>query len=141
LCDRRFEWAYIFGAARPATGEGFGLVLPAVSTAAMSLFLDQFAAQLDPDTHAVLVLDQAGWHGSHRLHVPANVTLVPLPPYSPELNPMELVWLYLREHHLSHRLLDSYDAIVSACCEAWNSLTADRLRSLCNHPWIARVSS
>ena len=116
-------------------------MLPAVSTVAMGLFLDQFAAQLDPDTHAIVVLDQAGWHGSHHLRVPDAVTLVPLPPYSPELNPMELVWLYLREHHLSHRLLDSCGEIVTARCQAWNSLTADRLRSLCNHPWIARISS
>ena len=98
-------------------------------------------AALDPDTHAIVVLDQAGWHGSHHLRVPDAVTLVPLPPYSPELNPMELVWLYLREHHLSHRLLDSCGEIVTARCQAWNSLTADRLRSLCNHPWIARISS
>jgi hypothetical protein len=54
---------------------------------------------------------------------------------------MEWVWLYLREHHFSHRVLDSYDEIVTACCTAWNSLTANRFRSLCNHPWIARVSS
>jgi transposase len=107
----------------------------------MSLFLGQFAATLASHTQAVVVLDQAGWHGARRLRVPENLTLVPLPPYSPELNPMEWVWLYLRERHLSHRVLDSYDEIVNACCTAWNSLTADRFRSLCNHPWIAWISS
>lgn len=116
-------------------------MLPEVSIAAMQGFLDRFAAALAPDTHAALVVDQAGWHGSRRLRVPPNVTLVPLPPYSPELNPVERVWLYLREHFLSHRLLDSYEEIVAACCDAWNSLTAERLRSLTNYPWIARVSS
>ncbi len=68
-----------------------------------------------------MVLDQAGWHGSNALAVPANVTLVPLPAYSHELNPVERVWLYLKERFLSHRLLAYYDAIVDAACNAWNS--------------------
>jgi hypothetical protein len=93
-------------------------VLPEATTATMQVFLDRFAAQLAPDEHAAMLLDQAGWHGAHGLVVPGNVTLVPLPPYSPQLNPVERVWLYLRERHLSHRLLDGYDAIVDACCAA-----------------------
>jgi transposase len=60
----------------------------------MNLFLASFARQLAPGTHAVLLLDQAGWHGSGRLAIPANITLLPLPPYSPELNPVERIWLY-----------------------------------------------
>jgi hypothetical protein len=88
-CDRRFESAYIFAAVEPATGADVALVLPEVSTAAMNLFLAAFAADLPADVHAALVLDGAGWHGARGLVVPANVTLVPLPPYSPELNPVE----------------------------------------------------
>jgi transposase len=88
----------------------------------------------------VLVLDQAGWHGSRSLVVPPNVGLVPLPPYAPELNPVERVWLFLRERFLSHRLLDGHDAILDACCEAWNALTSERLRSLCAHPRIRKVA-
>ena len=141
LCDRRFEWAYLFGAARPATGGGFALVLPEVSTAAMQAFLDGFAAALAEDAQAALVLDQAGWHGARALAVPSNVTLVPLPAYAPELNPIERVWLHLRDRFLSHRLLDGYDAIVEACCEAWNALTPHRLRSLTAYPWLEKVAS
>ena len=96
LADKRFASAYLFAAVRPATGEDFALVLPHVSTAAMSRFLADFAQSQPEDTHAVLVLDQAGWHGSRGLIVPETVTLVPLPPYSPDLNPVERVWLYLR---------------------------------------------
>ena len=119
------------------------LVLPEATTATMGLFLAEFAAGLPGDVHAVLVLDRAGWHGAKALAVPPNVTLVPLPPYSPQLNPVERVWLHLRERHLSHRLLDGYDAIVDACCAAWNRLVAEpgRLRSLCDQPWIRNVSS
>lgn len=88
-----------------------------------------------------MVLDGAGWHDARALEVPANVTLVPLPPYSPQLNPMERVWLHLRERHLSLRILDDTEAILDACCIAWNHLLDDarRLRSLCFHPWIQEV--
>ena len=87
------------------------------------------------------VLDGACWHGARALAVPSNITLVPLPPYSPQLNPMERVWPYLRERHLSLRLLPDTEAIVDACCEAWNTLLeeTDRLRSLCFQLWIRRV--
>ena len=67
--------------------------------------------------------------------------LTPLPPYAPEPNPVERVWLFLRERFLSHRLLDGYEAIVAACCEAWDALTPDRLQCLAAHPWIAKDAS
>jgi hypothetical protein len=139
--DRRFSFTYLFGTARADGSAAFALVLPEVGTAAMQLFLDRFADTLEPDEHAVMVLDQAGWHGAKALVVPANVTLVPLPPYSPQLNPMERVWLYLRERYLSLRLLPDTDAIVDACCDAWNALLdeTDRLRSLCLQPWLKQV--
>src|ERR671910_1743081 len=109
----------------------------------MSRFLADFAAALHENTHAVLVLDQAGWHGAKGLQVPESLTLVPLPAYSPDLNPVERVWLYLRERYLSHRLLADYDAIVDACCDAWNKLTAEagRIQSLCAYPYLAKISA
>ena len=139
LCHQRYTWAHLFAAVQPATGQGFALVLPEVSTRAMQIFLDQFAATLEADEHAVMLLDQAGWHGTQALIVPGNVTLVPLPPYAPQLNPIERVWLYLRERHLSHRLFAGYDAIVDACCSAWNQLTSERLRSLTSYPYLQQV--
>jgi transposase len=143
VCDKRFTFAYIFAAIEPGTDNGFALVLPHANTEAMQLFLDRFAATLDPDEHAVMVLDQAGWHGANDLVVPTNVTLVPLPPYSPELNPVERVWLYLKERFLSHRLHSDYDAIVEAACAAWIRLKAEtgRIKSLSSYPWIPRVGT
>ena len=146
LADKRFASAYIFAAVRPATGEDFALVLPWVSTAAMSRFLADFAATLPENTHAVLVLDQAGWHGARALQVPksitlVSITLVPLPPYSPDLNPVERVWLYWRERYLSHRLLQDDEAVADACCTVWNKLTAEagRLRSLTAYLYLEQV--
>jgi transposase len=105
----------------------------------MNTFLGEFAATLAEGEHAVLVLDRAGWHKAKRLVVPRNITLVWLPPYSPQLNPVERLWLLLRERHLSHRLLDTYDAIVDALCRAWNALTAERIRSLTSYPYLEQV--
>ena len=126
----------------PGTDNAFALVMPYADTAAMQAFLDRFSKTLAEDDHAAMILDQAGWHGSNDLAAPANVTLVPLPAYSPELNPVERVWLYLKERFLSHRLLPDYDAIVDAACDAWNRLAAEarRIKSLCSYPWIPAVN-
>jgi hypothetical protein len=89
IADKRFTFAYIFACVEPGTDNGFALVLPYANTAAMQEFLDGFAATVADDEHVVMVLDQAGWHGSSALSVPACITLVSLPPYAPELNPVE----------------------------------------------------
>ena len=121
--------------------DAFALVMPDVNTEAMQHFLDGFAATVRDDEHVAMVLDQAGWHGAKALVVPSNITLVPLPSYSPELNPVERVWLHLKERFLSHRLLADYDAIADAASQAWNRLVAEagRLTSLCSYPWIPGV--
>ena len=133
----------IFAAVRPATGEDFAHVLPEVSTVAMAIFLEGFAGALPAHVRAVMALDQAGWHGFKKLTVPNNVSLAPLPPYSPERNPAEPVWLFLRERFLAFRVLDDQEAVIDACCDAWNALAAetDRRKSLCSYPWITKVSS
>jgi len=125
VCDQRFDWTYLFAAVQPATGAAFALVLPEVSTRTLALVLAEFARTLAADEQAVLVLDGAGWHGSKALAVPSNITLVVLPPYSPQLNPVERVWLFLRERFLSWRVFPDQAAIVQACCEAWNALVAE----------------
>jgi transposase len=141
LCDKRFTFAYIFGAVEPGTDNTFALVLPEVSTHAMQIYLDAFAKTIAADEHVAMVVDRAGWHIANALKVPDSITLVPLPSYSPELNPVERVWLYLKERFLSHRLHDDYDAIVDAACKAWKRLVAEtgRVKSLCTYPWIKTV--
>ena len=134
-----FASAHLFGAVCPERGAGVALVLPEVSIAAMEVFLAELARAVSAGTHVALVLDGAGWHVSKQLIMPANLTLIPLPPYSPELNPVERVWEYLRDRWLSHRVLASgYEAVVDAACAAWNALLAEpgRLRSLTNFPWL-----
>ena len=112
--DQRYDWAYLFGAVCPARDAGAALVLP--------------------------VADGAGWHQTGgKLKVPDNISLLKLPAYSPELNPVENVWQYLRQNQLSNRFFDGYDAIVDACCDAWNALTAEpgRIQSITTRPWAS----
>jgi hypothetical protein len=141
--DLRHEAVYLFGAVCPARDAGVALVLPTVSAAAMQAMLDELAQAVSPGAHAVVLMDRAGWHIAKDLTVPANLTPVFLPAYSPELNAIERVWLYLRERFLSHRLWASYDVILDACCAAWNTLLeeAGRIRSLGSLDWATPVSS
>jgi len=127
----------------PGAGNAFALILPEVSANAMQVYLDKFAETIGPEEHVLLVLDQAGWHGANALRAPTNMTLEPLPPRSPELNPAERVWLFLKEKFLSHRLLDDYEAIVDAAAAAWNRVASEpgRLASLCSYPWIMNCVS
>jgi hypothetical protein len=136
--DCRYSWAYLFGAICPARGTGAALVLPFANAEMMNLHLAEISVCVAPNAHALLVIDGAGWHQpGGRLKVPENITLLHLPPYSPELNPVETVWAYLRSNKLSNRVFDSYDAIVDACCDAWNWLIAqpDRITSIGSRPW------
>ena len=107
----------------------------------MQAFLSAFAKTIAADEHVALVLDGAGWHNGKKLLVPDNITLVPLPPYSPELNPVERVWLYLKQRFLSLRLLNDYKAIVGAASKAWKRLCREtgRLTSLTSYPWIMKL--
>jgi transposase len=112
--------------------------MPRVSSAAMTLHLEEISKAVGPSAHAVLVCDGAGWHRpGGRLRVPENVTLLRLPPYAPELNPMENVWEYLRGNQLSMTVWRTYTAILDACCNAWNSLMrdAERITSITTRDW------
>ena len=120
--DQRTRSTYIFGAICPKRGVGAGLVLPRCNTAAMALHLVEISQAVAPGAHAVLLLDQAGWHLSDKLAIPANITLMPLPAKSPELNPVENIWQFMRDNWLSNRVFRSYDDIVDHCCYAWNKL-------------------
>ena len=131
-----YEWCYVFGAVNPLTGNSSALVSPTVNTHYMNAHLEFISEAAGPDAHVVLVLDNAGWHVSKALVVPDNITLLPLPPYSPELNPIERLWAYLKSHHTSNRVFKDYDELFAVLCATWNSLDAERLRSLTRTDWI-----
>lgn len=127
----------------PARDTGVALVMTRLDTQAMNLFLAELAQAVAPGAHAVVLMDKAGWHIAGDLAVPDNITPVFLPAYSPELNPIERLWLYLKDSRLTHRVFSGTTEIIDACCVAWNQLLAEtgRIRSLCSYPWLEKVSA
>lgn len=140
--DTRYEWAYIFGAVCPARAETAALVMPNANARTMDLHLAEIAKTVAPGAHAILILDGAGWHDIRALRVPENITLLTLPPYAPELNPIENVWAYLRANKLAISVFDKYEQIVDKCCEAWNFFANDKeaVRSITDREYAKGVS-
>ena len=138
--DQRTASTYIFGAICPNEGKAVGLILPCCNTAAMNLHLAAISADVAAGRHAALLLDQAGWHLSQKLVVPANITIVPLPAKCPELNPQENVWQFMRDNWLSNRVFLNDDDLVDHCCEAWNKLEAQpwRIMTIGLREWANR---
>lgn len=141
--DTRYKWAYIFGAVCPERGATAALVMPNADTEAMNAHLVEISKTVAEGAHAILVLDGAGWHGSKALCIPENITLVLLPPYAPELNPIENVWAYLRANRLAISVFETYDEIVERCCDAWNFFAndTDAVKSITTREYAKTVRS
>ncbi len=133
----RYDWLYVIGAACPRTGHTVGMLSPYIDVEIINIFLELFARELATGVHAVMVWDQAGFHTGKALRIPQNVTIVPLPPYSPELNPMENLWHYLRSHHWANRAFADYAALVAAAETAWkhSACIPETIQSACRAPY------
>lgn len=132
-----YEWLYVFAAVNPATGESSAILTPTVHTDYMNAHLQAISRQVGPSRHVVLMLDRAGWHVAKALAVPDNLTLLHLPPYSPELNPVERLWAFLKSHYLSNRVFADYDHLFTAVKAAWLELDDLRLQSLTRTSWLS----
>jgi transposase len=135
--DQRYKWAYIFGAACPERQTAAALVLPHADARAFSLHLAEIGKQVATNAHAVLIIDGAGYHVAKTIKLPDNITLLRLPPYSPELNPIENVWAYLRSNKLANTVFKSYDDIVEKSCAAWRFFAEDKqaIASITTRQW------
>jgi transposase len=134
----RYEWLYLSAAVEPATGDSVALQTPGINTGTFNVFLRMISEHLGPDEVGVLVMDRAGWHVSKQVRMPDNLLAWLLPPRSPELNPVERVWAWMRSHDLSNRAFDDYDHILDATAQSWRGLTKARLRSLCRCSYLTR---
>lgn len=141
--DQRHTNAYIFGAVCPGRDIGAALVMPFADTDAMNKHLAAISRKVDPAAHAAIIIDGAGWHTAAALKIPQNMTLIKLPPYSPELNAQENIWQYLRQNWLAGMIFKTYDEIVDACCTAWNALTSEtgRIKSIAQREWAVWIPS
>lgn len=127
-----FRNSYIYGAVNPTTGERIGLVYPGCNSDVMNIHLDLVAQQVGEDRHIILVLDQAGWHeSSTKIKIPKNITLLSLPPYSPELNPVERLWRWLKNRYFKNRLIAKNDDLEKIGCDLWQKLTDQTVKSIC----------
>ncbi len=122
----------------PATGRAEGLICPHVNCAVIQIFLDGLSATIPEGIHVVLVWDGAGYHTAGALRAPPNLTLVGLPPYSPELNPVERLWSYLRQHHRSNRVYEDVDAVEAAAMAGSRAACLDpaKVRSICRCEYL-----
>ena len=135
--DHRYGYRYLFGAACGARGKAVGLVSERADTAAMNAHPAAIGAAVAPGSVGVVVLDRAGWRRSRDLAPPANLVLLELPPCSPELNPMETVFPYLKSNRLANRVFADADAMAEACRKAWDWFAAapDRIASVMRREW------
>lgn len=138
-----YEYLWVLGAVCPETGQAEGLISPQLNTKIVNEFLKQFAETIPEGEHAVMLWDGAGFHGAKQLRVPENVTVVTLPPYSPELNPIENLWHYLKSHFWSNRAYRDYDALEQAAVAAWRKAALDQelMKTVCAAPYLERANS
>lgn len=140
--QQQFDYAYLFGSVCPSRGIGEALVVPWVNKKLMIEHLKQISAVTEMGRHAVVIMDGAGWHTDDVAEEFENVSIIKLPPYSPELNPIEQVWSWLRQHYLANQSFIDYDDIVTKVCEAWNEFLAcsKRVTQMCSRKWIHLTS-
>jgi len=127
-----FQNFYLYSAVDPKLGQDFSLVLPNVNSNCMNLFLKEFSAHTK-DEQVIMVIDGAGWHHSRSLQVPPNIEIVYLPPYSPELNPVERLWLYIKQKIIKNRIYDTIEELEDVLCEFMTqNLNQEILMSICS---------
>ena len=137
----QYDYLWVIGAVCPENGQSWGLLAPHLNAQVINVFLEQLSEQLDPDVLAVLIWDQAGFHTSHEIAIPDNIRILPLPPYSPELNPVENLWHYIKSHFWSNRCYKDYEALLDAAQDAWQKIQAvpERLKTICAAPYVLGI--
>lgn len=135
-----YEWVYLWGAADVFSGDSISMVTPTVNTELMQTFIDGLSGHINENEHAMLVIDNAGWHRANALVWPSNVTPMFLPPYSPELNSAENLWQWLRSQYLSNQTFNDVKDLLQKTDAAWMRLTPERIKTLCHCPWIVRAN-
>ena len=136
-CHHIREYRYLYGAVSPLDGELFSLVMPYANTDCMNIFLSELSKAY-PDDHIFLILDNAAWHRSSTMMIPQNIILQPLLPYTPELNPIEMIWDEIREKGFRNEIFKNLDAVMDRLCETVKVLAEDsaRVSSITRRKWL-----
>lgn len=126
---------YLYSAIDPKTGEDFTLILPKVNTQCLNVFLEQLSQKLG-QKQIILVMDGAGWHKAKDLLVPGNIEIVILPPYSPELNPVERFWQYIKRHTIKNQIFTTIDSLEKALIGFLCAINPTVVASLCSAHYL-----
>ena len=137
-CHHIREYRYAYGAVEPMTGENFFLIMPYCSTNCMNTFLEELAKQY-PQDQILLVCDGAAWHKSKTLKVPENITLLGIPPYTPEMNPIEQIWKQLRSMGFKNEVFKTLNHVVDRLCDTICNLTNEMVRNITCRQWIVNA--
>jgi transposase len=129
-----YQYVWVFAAVCPETGTSEGLIAPRLNTDSVNAFLQQFSVRIASDEHAIMLWDGAGFHRSGKLQMPANISPIQLPAYSPELNPIENLWHYLKSHHWSNRAYTNHEELEFAVMDAWHRsvLDTELMKTVCS---------
>ena len=126
-----FKNFYLYSAVMPKNGKNFTLLMPSVNTDCMNVFLEELSEEIKEDF--ILIMDGAGWHKSKDLIVPKNIQIVLLPPYCPELNPVERLWKYIKNHTIKNRVFNTLENLEDEICDFVKNLTKDVVMSICSN--------
>ena len=116
-------------------GFGITLLLPNVNIQCMNIFLEEFA-KANKDQKIVMIMDGAGWHQSKKLKIPYNIRIIILPPYSPELNPIEKLWQYIKDHTIKNRIYRTLPQLEKVVCKFISGLSSEIIKSVCGVNYI-----
>lgn len=134
-CHHIREYRYVYGAVEPATGENYFWIMPYCNTEYMNAFLRNLSKDFSDD-EIVLVCDGAAWHKSNTLVIPKNIHLVFIPPYTPEMNPIEQIWKEIRTKGFKNEVFNSLSDVVERLCDTISNLSNDTVKSITSRDWI-----
>ena len=130
-----FENFYVYSAVNPFKGSDFTLKMPHVNTDCMNVFLAEMSKELGKNS-AQIVMDGAGWHKSRDLKIPQNITIIYLPPYCPELNPVERLWLYMKQNTIKNKIYETIEELENAVCDFIKNFNKETIMQICNFNYI-----
>lgn len=134
-CHHIREYRYVYGAVDPCTGDDCFLITPLCNTDCMNLFLENLSRQYEHD-EILLVCDGAAWHKSGTLKIPSNIHLFYIPPYTPEMNPIEQIWREIRTRGFKNEAFQTLADVIDRLCETIQGLSKETIRSITGRDWI-----
>lgn len=137
-CHHIREYRYAYGAVEPLTGESFFLVMPYCNTNCMNIFLQDLSEKY-PNDKIVLVCDGAAWHKAKALIIPDNIHLIFIPPYTPEMNPIEQIWKEIRKRGFKNEVFHTLDDVMNRLCDIIGSLSTFTIKSITGRDWILEL--